>query len=102
MATEKNPYEPNPQQQPNVIPIGPTQPQSEQQQPSPTFELEDDGGVIVDFANEDITMEPSQAIEEWYGDLSETLDNMLSKREQSKTFIEFQKEKKILNRIRIC
>jgi hypothetical protein len=29
-------------------------------------------------------------------DLSETLDNMLLKREQSKTFIEFQKEKKIL------
>ena len=29
-------------------------------------------------------------------DLSETLDNMLSEREQSKTFIEFQKEKKIL------
>ena len=28
--------------------------------------------------------------------LSETLDNMLSKREQSKTFIEYQKEKKIL------
>ena len=70
MATEKNPFEQIPQEISNVVPMAP----AEETDINATFQVEDDGGVIVDFANEDITMEPSQAIEEWYGDLSETLD----------------------------
>ena len=70
MATERNPFEQIPQEVSNVVPMAP----AEETDINATFQVEDDGGVIVDFANEDITMEPSQAIEEWYGDLSETLD----------------------------
>ena len=70
MATERNPFEQIPQEVSNVVPMPP----AEETDINATFQVEDDGGVIVDFANEDITMEPSQAIEEWYGDLSETLD----------------------------
>jgi len=84
MATEKNPYEQIPQQQQNIIPMapqqpqmpmGPTQPQAEQQ-PPPTFELEDDGGVTVDFSGEEeaIEMGASTAVEEWYHNLAEDID----------------------------
>ena len=86
MATEKNPYEQIPQQQQNIIPMTPqqpqmpmgiTQPQSEQQQPGPTFELEDDGGVTVDFSGEDeaaAVMGASTEIEEWYSNLAKDMD----------------------------
>ena len=85
MATEKNPYEQIPQQQQNIIPMapqqpqmpmGPTQPQAEQQ-PPPTFELEDDGGVTVDFSGEEeiaAVMGASSDVEEWYHNLAEDID----------------------------
>jgi hypothetical protein len=69
MATEKNPYEMIPEEIPNVIPMAP------ETELDASFEVADDGGVIVDFSEESsIEMEPSEAIAEWYGDLAETLD----------------------------
>ena len=70
MATERNPFDKIPQEVSNVIPMAP----AEQTDIDATFEVADDGGVIVDFASEDIVMEPSESIAEWYGDLCETLD----------------------------
>ena len=70
MATERNPFEKIPQEAaPNVVPMTP------ETDIDASFEVADDGGVIVDFASEeDITMEPSEDIAEWYGDLAETLE----------------------------
>jgi len=69
MAIEKNPNDMIPQEAaPNVVPMVP------ETDIDATFEVEEDGGVTVDFASEDITMEPSESIAEWYGNLIETLD----------------------------
>jgi len=70
MATEKNPYEQIPQEISNVVPMAPV----EETDMSATFQVEDDGGVTVDFASEETIMEPSEEIAEWYGDLCETLE----------------------------
>ena len=70
MATEKNPYDRIPEEVPNVVPMAPV----EETDLDATFEVADDGGVIVDFASEDAIMEPSEDIAEWYGDLCETLE----------------------------
>tara|TARA_R110002020_G_scaffold5078_8_gene21581 strand:+ start:1496 stop:3994 length:2499 start_codon:yes stop_codon:yes gene_type:complete len=69
MATEKNPYEQIPQEISNVVPMSPV----EETDMNATFQVEDDGGVTVDFATEETLMKPSEEIEEWYGDLCETL-----------------------------
>jgi len=69
MATEKNPYEMIPEEIPNVIPMVP------ETELDASFEVADDGGVIVDFSEESsIEMQPSEDIAEWYGDLAETLE----------------------------
>jgi len=70
MAIEKNPYETIPEEVPNVVPMTPV----EETELDATFEVEEDGGVTVDFASEDIVMEPSESISEWYGDLCDTLE----------------------------
>jgi hypothetical protein len=70
MATEKNPYDRIPEEISNVVPMAPV----EESELDATFEVADDGGVIVDFASEDITMEPSEDIAEWYEDLCDTLE----------------------------
>ena len=70
MATERNPFDKIPEEVSNIIPMAP----AEQTDIDATFEVADDGGVIVDFASEDIVMEPSESIAEWYGDLCDTLD----------------------------
>ena len=70
MATEKNPYEQIPQEISNVVPMAP----AEETDMNATFQVEDDGGVTVNFEDEEVLMEPSEEIAEWYGDLSETLD----------------------------
>ncbi len=70
MATERNPFDKIPEEVSNVVPLAPT----EESELDATFEVADDGGVIVDFASEDVTMQPSEDIAEWYGDLCETLD----------------------------
>ena len=70
MATEKNPYEMKPEELGNVIPM------AAQEDLNATFEVDPaDGGVIVDFSEEmSIEMSPSEAIEEWYGNLTETIE----------------------------
>jgi len=70
MATEKNPYDRIPEEVPNVVPMAPV----EETSLDATFEVEDDGGVIVDFASEASIMEPSEDVAEWYGDLCDTLE----------------------------
>ena len=70
MATEKNPYDRIPEEVPNVVPMAPV----EESELDATFEVADDGGVIVDFASEDVTMKPSEDIAEWYEDLCDTLE----------------------------
>ena len=76
MATEKNPYEQMAQQITNVIPMPtPQQNTEEGLTPSPTYQLEDDGGVTVDFSEETVEMGASIEIEEWYGNLAENMDD---------------------------
>ena len=70
MATERNPFDKIPEEVSNVVPLAP----AEESELDATFEVADDGGVIVDFASEDVVMQPSEDIAEWYGDLCETLD----------------------------
>jgi chaperonin GroES len=70
MATEKNPYDQIPQEVSNVVPMAP----AEETDMNATFQVEDDGGVTVNFEDEEAIMQPSEEIAEWYGDLSETLD----------------------------
>ena len=70
MATERNPFEQIPQEVSNVVPMAP----AEETDIDATFQVEDDGGVTVDFSPEDVIMKPSESIAEWYGDLSETLE----------------------------
>ena len=70
MATERNPYDMKPEEIGNVVPM------VADEEMNATFEVDPtDGGVIVDFSDEvSIEMSPSQAIEEWYDNLSDTLD----------------------------
>ena len=71
MATERNPYDMMPEEVGNVI----SMPMPEEES-SATFELDpEDGGVTVDFSEETVNMEASEEIAEWYGDISETLDD---------------------------
>ena len=70
MATERNPFDRIPEEISNVVPLAPI----EESELDATFEVADDGGVIVDFASEEVKMEPSEDIAEWYGDLCDTLD----------------------------
>jgi len=71
MATERNPFEQIPQEVSNVVPMA----SAEETDIDATFQVEDDGGVIVDFAQqEDVLMKPSEDIAEWYGNLCETLE----------------------------
>jgi hypothetical protein len=69
MATERNPFEMIPEEVGNVIPM----PNMEETTDA-TFEVDPlDGGVTVDFS-ESVEMEASEDIAEWYGDISESLD----------------------------
>ena len=71
MATEKNPFERISEEITNVVKM-PTP--EEMMEGAPTFEMEDDGGVTVDFTS--VTeMEPEESIQEWYGDLTDTLED---------------------------
>ena len=71
MATEKNPYDMIPKEVGNVVPMV-----AEEEELNATFEVDPtDGGVIVDFSEEEnIQMSPSEAIEEWYDNLNDTLE----------------------------
>ena len=72
MATERNPFEQIQQEINNVIQLP-----EKQQEGEPSFELEPDGGITVDFASEEQTVEMGASTEvgEWYGNLAEKLDD---------------------------
>jgi len=68
MATERNPFDTIPEEVGNVIAM------PVEEDMGPTFEVDpEDGGVIVDFS-ENIEMEASESIAEWFGDMSEILE----------------------------
>ena len=70
MATERNPYDMIPEEDNNVVPM-----EIPPMEGDATFEVDPtDGGVIVDFS-ENVAMEASEDIAEWYGDLTETVDD---------------------------
>ena len=69
MATERNPFDMIPETETNVIALVP------EEQSYVSIEIDpSDGGVIVDFSSESVEMEASEEVSEWYGDLSEDLD----------------------------
>ena len=71
MATERNPYEMKQEEVANVVPM-----QAEEEMEA-TFEVDPtDGGVIVDFSSdEQVTMSASEEVAEWYGNLTDTLED---------------------------
>ena len=70
MATERNPFEMIPEEIGNVVPMSNIEETGEA-----TFEVDPtDGGVTVDFS-ESVEMEASEDIAEWYGDISESLED---------------------------
>jgi hypothetical protein len=69
MATERNPFDMIPDGETNIIAMVP------EEQSNVSIEIDpSDGGVIVDFSSESVEMEASEEVSEWYGDLSEDLD----------------------------
>ncbi len=71
MATEKNPFERISEEITNVVKM-PTP--EEMMEGAPTFEMEEDGGVTVDFTGV-VEMEAEEEIQEWYGDLTDKLED---------------------------
>ena len=71
MATEKNPFDKIREEITNVVQM----PTPEQMlEGAPTFEMEEDGGVTVDFTGV-VEMEAEEEIQEWYGDLTDKLED---------------------------
>ena len=72
MATERNPFEQIEKELTNVIQLP-----EKQQEGDPSFELEPDGGITVDFSSEEqaVEMGASTEVGEWYGNLAEKLDD---------------------------
>ena len=68
MATERNPFDRIPEEETNVVPL-----MDESENINATFEVDEDGGIIVDFS-ENIEMEASEDIAEWYGNMAEDMD----------------------------
>jgi hypothetical protein len=69
MATERNPYDMMPEEVGDVVAM----PMEEES--NATFEVDpEDGGVIVDFSEQVVGMEASEDIAEWFGDMSELLE----------------------------
>ena len=71
MATERNPFDRIEKELANVVPLNPVSMDEEQEA---TFELEPDGGVIVDFSTT-VEMEAEEPVKEWYGNLAEKLED---------------------------
>jgi hypothetical protein len=68
MATERNPFDTIPVEENNVIPL------MEESETGASIEIDPEGdGVIVDFS-EAVGMEATDEVAEWYGDLTETLE----------------------------
>ena len=71
MATEKNPFDMIPQDAPSVVPMEPVEETSTSET---TFELDDDGGVIVNF-EQSTEIEEEVSAEEWYGNIADNIDD---------------------------
>ena len=71
MATERNPFEKIQEEITNVIQLP-----EKQEEGEPSFEVEPDGGLTVDFSSEEesVEMGASTAVGEWYNNLAENLD----------------------------
>jgi len=68
MAIEQNPFEQIPTEENiNVLP------EAVEEDMNATFEVDDDGGVIVDFSSA-VEMEANEEIGEWYDNLAEEMD----------------------------
>ena len=72
MAIEKNPFDKIEETISNVVKLPE---QIKEATGAPSFEVEDDGGVTVDFTQVNIEMEPESEMQEWYGNLADTLDD---------------------------
>ena len=71
MATEKNPFEQIPEEVSNIVNI----PKPEEAvMAQPTFEVDTDGGVIVDLEGTS-EMKPEEDIEEWYSNIVDTVED---------------------------
>jgi hypothetical protein len=68
MATERNPFDRIPEQETNVVPLT-----AELEEINATFEVDDDGSVTVDFSD-NVEMEAAEDIAEWYGNMTEDMD----------------------------
>ena len=69
MATERNPFDMIPEEETNVVPL------VEQGEAGASIKIDPEGdGVIVDFS-EVTEMEATEEVAEWYGDLTETLED---------------------------
>ena len=68
MATERNPFDRIPEQETNVVPLT-----AELEEMNATFEVDDDGSVTVDFSD-NVEMEAAEDIAEWYGNMTEDMD----------------------------
>ena len=71
MAIEKNPFDKIEETISNVVKLPE---QIKEATGSPTFEADDDGGVTVDFTEVNIEMEPESEMQEWFGNIADTLD----------------------------
>jgi len=71
LATERNPFETIPEEVSNIVNL-PTPEEAPIGQP--TFEMDTDGGVIVDLEGTSPEMGAEESIQEWYGNLVDTLE----------------------------
>ena len=71
MATERNPFEQIPEEVSNIVDIPKPEEAAVAQ---PTFEMDTDGGVIVDLEGTS-EMKPEEDIEEWYSNIVDTLED---------------------------
>jgi len=71
MATERNPFDTIPEEVSNIVNL-PTPEEAPIGQP--TFEMDTDGGVIVDLEGTSPEMGAEESIQEWYGNLVDTLE----------------------------
>ena len=72
MAIEKNPFDKIEETISNVVKLPE---QIKEAANSPSFEVDDDGGVTVDFTEVNIEMEPESEMKEWYANIADTLDD---------------------------
>jgi hypothetical protein len=71
MATERNPFEKVEETISNIVQLPE---QIKEATGAPSFEVEPDGGVTVDFTQTSIEMEPESATQEWYGNLANDIE----------------------------